>query len=126
MATTVYRIEKDGIGMYGSGGCGGEYGYDSFRHPAPDDDAKLRKATDERKAQDGKMYFDYAPSHFGFISIEQLRAWVYADDWLRSLHESGHVLAIIRSDDVLVGHTQVIFKRPEKYLKVSIKDYFNL
>lgn len=125
---TVYRIEtRDGTGMYGSGGirmAAGEEAYSDSRHPGPEDDGKLRKATKERGG--GKVYFDYSPFHFGFADIGQLRNWVYEDKWLVALHDSGHVLAIIESEDVMIGHTQAIFIRPEEYQKVSILEYFNL
>jgi hypothetical protein len=127
VAATVYRIEtKDGQGMYGSGGfrrAAGEAAYDGSRHPGPGEDGKMRKVTEKRR---DTYYFDYSPFHFGFISVEQLRNWIYKDEWLLSLHESGHVLAIVRSEDVIEGFTQAIFVRPEKYQKVSIKEYFNL
>lgn len=125
---TVYRIEtKNGTGMCGSGGIYNAAGSDAYsptRHPGPHEDDKLHEATRDR--MNGRMYFDYQPYHFGFASIDQLRNWVYKDEWLVSLHNDGHVLAVIESEDVIAGYTQAVFIRPEEYQKVSILEYFNL
>lgn len=127
MKTTVYRIEtKDGTGMYGSGGCReAGFGYDNSRHPSPEDDALLSKLLEE-KSGNAAWCFSFSPYHFGFATIEQLRNWIYRDEWLLELHNSGHVLAIIESEEVFAGYTQAIFIRPETYQTLDIKEYFNL
>lgn len=128
MKTTVYRIEDSltKCGMYGSGGCReADFGYEHNHHPAPEEDTLLASRL-EAATGESAWSFSYGAYHFGFASLDQLRNWIYRDKWLLALHESGHVLAIIESEEVFAGYTQVVFKRPETYQTVSIKEFFEL
>lgn len=150
----VFRIETvDGRGMYRSDfglsvsnllRDGGE------NHPLPDQDSlllpkvedKLRDMFKERGLDyDDKekllvwdiqdIYNDFWRSHFfGFGSIEQLRRWLYKDEWLIKLEEYGLVIAVYEVDDedAMVGYTQAIFKRTgnDKKTQYNIKQFFNL
>jgi hypothetical protein len=66
--------------------------------------------------------------YFGFSSIDQLRSWIYKDDWLVGLHDIGMLLAvyICEDEDVLVGNTQAIFKGNVSKTQHSILEYFSI
>lgn len=117
--TTVYRIEdSEGRGMYYYRNTRNPISYEPARHPVPGCDSLLMAS--------GFPLYGSQHLNYGFISIEQLRSWIYRDEWLLGLHELGYVLAVIESDEVYVGNTQAVFLRPEVYTKHSILEYFNL
>lgn len=126
---TVYRIEhketKQGMyfgprSLYNiAGACGDDIYGEHRRHPHPREDSVLM-STDFYNLR------DTSGLNYGFISIEQLRSWLYKDAWLIGLDAAGYVLAIIESEEVYVGSTQAVFLRPDEYPTFSIKEYFNL
>lgn len=117
----VYRIE----GVNGGGIYRGEYSRQNpmswveSKHPAPWRDSLLvhnsnRKRGDAFDITDSfDTWFSEENYIFGFASTEQLRSWVFVDLWLWLMQERGFRLAVmeIEDDDVIVGHTQCIFKR---------------
>lgn len=130
----VFRIECGlGYGMYVYGPAESIFDSDDIyeKHPSPKRDSLLAPILINK----GLYYVisdllccdDYM---FGFDSIEQLRRWIYEDRWLVALHEHDMVIAEyeLPDEDVLVGHTQVMFKRQDKYDKeqFDILNYFNL
>lgn len=132
MKITVYRIEHaestggmyvGGRGLYDIAGSAGDDIYNNPRHPLPNEDSVLMASGIPRNAWGIK---DLQRLHFGFASVEQLRNWLYKDQWLVGLHDAGYVLAIIETEEAYIGSTQAVFLRPDVYEKVSIKDYFKL
>lgn len=127
---TVYRIERDKSkeGMYtcitGKDWYSITNGAQTDRHPTPWEDSLLRANI----IAAGYSMTDIAcEMHYGFISIEQLRTWIYKDEWLKGLSDNGFILAEYRSEEVFVGNTQAIFYRgPRRHRKHNIKKYFNL
>jgi hypothetical protein len=125
---TIYRIElENGDGMYRSR-CGLN-AFDvmpigNIKHPMPHDDSLLEKQR-EIKGVDSDKLTSY---RFGFSSKGQLRSWIYNDRWLVDLHKIGYVISeYVCSDyDVLVGHTQAIFKNEIEKESFSILDYFRV
>ena len=126
----VYRIENiHHIGMYG----GDSIMFDNIdvkRHPGPANDSRLVRDF-ERKTEMGF----YVPTqyYFGFKNIAQLRSWLYDDDWLCSLHDSGYSLVEIYISDckpanVIIGNTQVMFDKSMEIKRdtFSLVSYFNL
>lgn len=131
-ATTVYRIEhaETKAGMYRLAGVDlyqimTSYGWDGDqdRHPSPESDSVLMQS-----GIPGNTWGLGEISHlrFGFASVDQLRSWLYKDEWLLGLHNHGYVLAIIETEEAYIGSTQAVFLRPEVYETVSIKEYFKL
>ena len=130
----VYRIESSvGSGMYYAGNA--QWILDSEdtyeKHPSPKRDSLLAPILIKKglycEVFDNLICDEYK---FGFDSIEQLRRWIYEDRWLVALHEHEMMIAEyeLPDEDVLVGHTQVMFKRQDKYDKeqFNILHYFNL
>ena len=127
---TVYRIERhDGTGMYR---CANNstvsaldiMGYDDMQHPMPDDDSLLAK----RRVIEGVSDIQLRLYRFGFDSVRQVRNWVYKDAWLIALHDSGFVISeyLCNDYDVIVGHTQAIFKNEIEKESFSILEYFKV
>jgi hypothetical protein len=135
---TFYRIEhkETGAGMYHQGNNGTPNFYDILRetesnlfddhHPSPYNDSKLLDSFEAKGVAADEVVYVGSKYSYGFCSVEQLRSWVYNDEWLRKLDESEYVLAVVESDDYFEGNTQGIFVKPEEYKKVSIKEFFNL
>ena len=85
------------------------------KHPPPYEDSKLYQSLLNSPDYDG---FDYEnlliKYHFGFTSLEQLKAWFYNEDWLEWLDEQGFILSEFECDDVpemfIAGNSQAIAK----------------
>lgn len=130
---TIYRIEdKEGYGMYRSG-RNLEYFFtsDRERHPQPHNDSLLC----QEFSIYSNLYFnsDGVPTeeseyYFGFGSIQQLRNWIYKDDWLVELHNIGFMISEYTCEDnnAHVGYTQAVFINEVEYKQYSILEYFNL
>jgi hypothetical protein len=100
---TLYLIHKEGktsVGMYRSVMAGALD--DTARHPTPSKDSGLIYNGYDHYARTDRRDF-----YYGFSSIEQLRRWVYPDQWLRSLHEEGYVLSTFQSLGY-TGYTQAV------------------
>jgi hypothetical protein len=137
---TVYRIEHlgDGIGCYGRSDKKSERGMEDIvgttkadaRHPTMGQDSKLRLNLVKR----GMTAFDIMildaarDFSFGFSSVEQLRAWMFKDEWLTGLSDQHYVLAVceVPEEDVIEGNAQCMFIRPATYEKKNIREFFNL
>lgn len=81
------------------------------RHPLPHEDCALRWGWRSHRYE----------WHFGFASLEQLRAWFYRDEWLTRLGRDGVVLTVWEVPEryVQIGNTQAIFvKRRARRLEV--------
>ena len=126
---TVYRIElPDGTGMYRCGtnsvGAGDIFDFNEVQHSIPDDDSLLAK----RRVIEGVSDIQLRLYRFGFDSVRQVRNWVYKDAWLIALHDSGFVISeyLCNDYDVIVGHTQAIFKNEIEKESFSILEYFKV
>jgi hypothetical protein len=128
----VYRIEDvNGGGIY-RGDFSGQNPmgtWSSERHPAPRNDSLLvHHINNTRGSRELTLEIsDWVEHHnyiFGFASPEQLRAWVYEDLWITQMQRRGFRLTVleVEDNDVLVGHTQCIFKREH----VKQESYFNI
>ena len=74
-------------------------------------------------------------SSLGFANTDQLRSWIYKDEWLVQMERRGFRLAVfdIDNDHVVVGNTQAIFQRdrakdvaffgPASYFDIDINEY---
>jgi hypothetical protein len=145
---TVYRIEneKNGEGMYNCDPFPSLFQcpfYDfkekiSKAHPRPEDDSQLVPQLVNRGLYDpnplmsifmGSSFTPLAQEwRYGFSNIAQMRMWMHNDKVLRWLADNNFIVAKcnVPNDDALIGHTQVMFKRPKHYEKLSITDVFNL
>ena len=131
---TVFRIQhKDtGKGMYRHTGrclasiCSSSYDVEYDRHPTPWEDSKLTDSILEKYDSVGSVIYNESPYLYGFISVDQLRSWLYRDEWLLGLHNEGYILIVVETDDVYTGNSQAVFTAPNGYVTHSIKEYFNL
>lgn len=75
--------------------------------------------------QDG-IEFGYE-HYFGFKNLEQYKAWVSTDNCRKNLKRSGYHITVyvVSSEHVLVGKTQVAFRK-EKAKKVVTLDPISL
>ena len=129
---TIYRIESaKGIGLYNF--FKADYFVhsvlvDRHRHPSPSDDSLL--VANVRKASNCNYFDIEAFMRFGFCSVEQLRSWIYKDEWLVKLHEYGLKISEYKlySEHVHEGNTQAIFDSRQVLHKQqwSIIEYFRL
>ena len=132
MNNRIFRVETvEGKGIYRGPDWDGvdESGSDSSKHPMPHKDSKL---LDENKdlfyhIGDGEYRFLDYDFIFGFSSIDQLRRWLYNDEWLSGLDRQGFVLSIYEGD-VRHGHTQAVINKDTAVLVAQhkISDYFKL
>ncbi len=79
-------------------------------HPSPWDDSLLNEEMVRRK-----WYWhnpgDLPEYIFGFINIQQFRAWFYVSESLEKLEKLGIVLNCYETDDYIVGYTQMIARK---------------
>jgi len=132
----IFRIENEaGKGIYvGDSKVSSDlYEIDgpSPRHPRPEDDSLLMKSFEDsgRNVSNERYFlFSVTPFKFGFTSVEQLRNWIYNDEWLISLAEEEFVLAVyeVADENVMVGNTQACYMNPVGCVKYGIVEYFGL
>jgi len=93
-----------------------------YNHPTPTRDLQLKYSCGDR-VDLNDLPTDYL---FGFNSIEQAKAWITEDRWIRDLHTRGfHLVEIeIPSRYVYIGDTQLIFLNPkvESRIKHNISE----
>lgn len=122
----VLRIEdRFGTGMYTS------YNFPSFHDIAGFDDTNHPTPMMDSLLMSNLGYNDNMSSHhFGFGSVDQLRRWIYNDDWLRQLHNAGFILVTYDVPDeyVFLGNTQCVFTKCFAYKREehSIVRFFSL
>lgn len=83
----------------------------SAKHPFPSDDTKLAEQC-EKKFGINAIEMKWGVSHrAGFTSLEQLRAWFYADAALIELGKLGIVLSVydVPRDKLARGNSQAAF-----------------
>jgi hypothetical protein len=104
----IYRVENSlGKGMYTGDNCEATREmHDTFRHPPPYQDARLRDAWDEKYYAGSQHLYN-----FGFSSLDQLRMWIYRDEWRRLLHDAGFFIHAYSADNYILGDTQAVFIR---------------
>lgn len=127
----IYRIEDQDLkGPYCQSNAL-SMNQDAQRHPCPSKDSSLVYDFEAHFNPDEYTDF-YVPEHyrFGFSSMSQLRAWIYDDDWMIDLHDSGYHLSIyeIERSAVAIGYSQVMFNKDKAVLlrTQSILDAFNI
>lgn len=140
----VYRIEdQEGGGLYRGDNSGSNpLRYDEDRHPVPQNDSLLTYNGQEKMLRDDvpefytfSGWFENEGFIFGFANTDQLRSWIYNDEWLVKMERRGFRLAVfdIENEHVIVGNTQAIFKRdrakdvaffgPAAYFDIDINEY---
>lgn len=105
----IYRVENQrGVGMYKAyaKACYAMVGSD--RHPSPNDDAELRPAW-HQLLNEG-LYRHY---NFGFATLDQLRSWIYKDEWREELDRKDfYAMCYYVPDEYMhIGATQAIFRK---------------
>lgn len=123
--TKVYRLETEaGIGVY-SKGIVFNMGFNPDKHPLPQQDSLLQENLGTRTLIGSKRK-NIPPLHFGFDSLNQMRAWFYHDEWLQIMHENGIVLSVYEAEEVYLGFSQACFNRETSTLveKISLTEFF--
>lgn len=103
----VYRAENDELeGMYSSEVSRFMFELQS-RHPSPHDDMALKGPWNQICDDDRTSEF-----HFGFSSIEQLKFWIYMEEWRQGLTEEGFKISVYEIEEAytLIGETQCVFQ----------------
>lgn len=127
--TKIYRFESsNGAGIYSDINvrmCNMPQISSSYQ-PDPYDDKCLR----QNLKNSGFAFADLDKFHFGFNSVEQIKAWFPHKFQLEFLHDNNCHLLVIEIDKMYVihGDAQVIFRMEtvETALKVSIAEFFEL
>ncbi len=109
----IYRVEdSDNCGMYSADISNNMFELQS-RHPPPHDDVTLgpkwKVLTSDQKD----------PYRFGFASLEQLKFWIYMQEWRTELEAEGYRVSVylVPSKFTMVGETQCVFL-PEEATKL--------
>lgn len=122
----IFRFEDEcGTGMYYTNTNANDvFEWDTVNHPVPNEDSLLMSNLSEKTGSCSIKKIH----KFGFSSMEQLRRWLYQDQWLIGLNRIGIKLAIYLCDEdsVVVGHTQSIFDDYLKKDQYNILEYFGL
>lgn len=125
----VYRIaNKHDTGMYNTA-TQISSDVDLVKHPTPYKDSLMQKDF-LRVINDGDVFYIPHQYRCGFKNIDQLRAWVYKDEWLQDLHAREFFLKIyeVAHNKVIFGYTQVMFEfeSAELIADCHILEFFNL
>lgn len=107
----IYRVEDSlGQGMYSSRLTSKVdlYSDGARNHPGPSADKQL---TRNLNSVNTKLQTQHL---FGFVSKEQLRKWLYRDEWIEQLHEVGLFCSIIylpnkHRETYFIGDSQAIY-----------------
>lgn len=74
--------------------------------------------------------YEWTQYVFGFEDDEQFRQWYFDPTERRMLHHHGFVIAQYKSDDVILGHKQLMFRyNPEKMVRINtflLEDFGNV
>lgn len=83
---------------------------DAERHPPPSADSQLME--NYKKTSVAAITDRFHPYHFnyGFSSIEQLKSWLYQDEWIKQLYAKGYRVMEYDVPDrfCAVGNTQMM------------------
>lgn len=111
--TTIYRVENaNGRGMYRAGGSYSalEFEFDEYIHPMPSSDDALMRSIQERGEYNECGSLDYSmDDYFGFSSLDQLKRWIYRDDWRSKLDAAGFHVSVYSAVGACIGDTQAVF-----------------
>ena len=109
----VYRVENaQGGGMYRNDGLSVASicdisDYSSARHPHPTADDALMRSIPRHLNQMGMPAYVF---NYGFASLEQLKMWLYQNEWRVALSDAGFHVAVYNClKDAYVGDTQAVF-----------------
>lgn len=104
--TTIYRIEKDGLGCYKHFTSWQKDSHTAETNkPGPYEDKKLRHTLLEKPI--------FLPDYlFGFKDLKQLKKWFNTAE-IKNLLEEGYQIKEIqkRKEDIIFGSKQIIFRR---------------
>jgi hypothetical protein len=125
----IMRLETaDQQGLYKSKSAA--FMLDFSRHIIPQHDSLLWESLmDEVDSDDpDELNMALGEYRFGFINHQQIQRWIYRKEWFQMLHEMGIVLSeyTCYDYDVIVGHSQAIFKTPVSRIQHNLLDYFNI
>ncbi len=81
--------------------------YTGDKHPSPSRDSALWQGLKDAQKCGPTGYPDVRPYIFGFSSLEQLRAWFFADEVLKYLYENGFRLYSSNAQRI-AGNSQAI------------------
>jgi hypothetical protein len=126
----VWRIEnrESRLGMYSGVGASPLDEGASSRHPTPLGDSLLCKSiANSCKTCNVLLHLTkHKEYRYGFSSLEQLRSWVYKDEWLSFYHNRNFALVEYDADIAYQGNTQCVFIPTEQRLEYDIAEFFNL
>lgn len=113
----VYRVENsNGGGMYTETECTPSYEMiEEARHPTPDKDALLAPLWQIELETANYLRFSFA-----FASLEQLKFWIYREDWRKKLDENGFGVSVYETDSALIGDTQAVFLKSQAKLEYTL------
>lgn len=116
--TKVYRVEDQlGYGPYEvECDVSFEMTHDAH-HPLPENDAKLSSFWRDQLL---KGYWHYTKYRFAFASLEQLKFWIYREDWRKELDENGFRVSVYETDSAKIGDTQAVFLKSEATLEYTL------
>lgn len=104
----IYRIEDAlGKGMYCGTDCPVKYMMQEERHPPPYQDIRLRDIWETLYEQSRQRDFQ-----FGFSSLDQLRSWIYREEWRDALNAAGFKVYVYAAKEYYLGDTQAIMIKP--------------
>lgn len=115
-----FRVEhKDHkAGVYNSS-CrapGTQSSFEDPRHPSPMEDQSIRPFWINL------MQTDYADKYyFGFSSMDQLRRWIFSEEYMNHLKHKHMVIGIYQTDDYHIGDTQMVFRK-ERAIRIGAAD----
>lgn len=115
--TQVFRVEcANGGGMYVSTSCQPSYEMiEEARHPSPDEDVLLAPLW-QIEMETG----NYKNFSFTFASLEQLKFWIYREDWRKELDENGFRVSVYETDSAKIGDTQAVFLKSQAKLEYTL------
>lgn len=119
--STILRFEdKNGKGLYRGEidfntiiGEGDDY--TTEQHPTPNHDSLFRENYQPNSIWDLEEFV------YGFTDMQQLRRWLYKDEWLIKLYE--HFKCYEVEGEVIVGHTQAAVRNGVKIRELTLKDF---
>ena len=111
----LYRIENaEGLGPYRRNypNLWVEVSQEDTSHPLPEEDKRLSRLMKDITGDSYPSMYDFIEYYCGFESIEHIINW-FTPKELSFLHEIRFRVVEYECDDVLLGNTQLIFKKDE-------------
>lgn len=103
--TIIFRVEnKQKVGMYRDERT--SYLMQGYQHPPPSRDSALCEVWDNLYEMG-----EHSGYIFGFATLEQLKSWIYEDEWRFVLNSFRFHVYMYETDDYYEGDTQAIFRK---------------